>query len=140
MTILDVSLVPLVHDIAQDIRPGNPVGRTDEIRMRDGAERLADIRAVRDVPMRREEEGADAICVRGVSVWGFCGVVLVLVLAGGVFGGGIYIVVLTVVDIVVIIDLVGEFLKFWTETSSGLLLLLLVRIIFFWLSLSPEHG
>lgn len=69
--VAQVCLVPLVADVAEKIGPRDTVGRADYPWVGDGAERFPNVGGVCDIPMGGEEDGADAIGVCGIAVWGF---------------------------------------------------------------------
>ena len=65
--IVEVGFVPLVPHVADQVGPGDAVGRFDEPRVGDGAEGLANVGGVGDVAVSGEKDGAQAGGVGGVA-------------------------------------------------------------------------
>ena len=74
--VLQIRFVPLVRDVAEDVRPGDAVRAAHDPRVGNGSERLAYVGGVGDIAVGGEEEGAYArgvtcVAVGGVeAVWG----------------------------------------------------------------------
>ena len=70
--VAQIRFVALVSDVAGQVGPRDGVGALYEIRVRGGAEGLADVGGVGDVAMRGVEDGADAGGVGGVPEGSVC--------------------------------------------------------------------
>lgn len=73
--ISEIGFIALVSYIASKVGPGDGVGPSDEIRVGDGPERLANIGGVGDIAMCTEEYGAETGCVSGIANVGVGGLV-----------------------------------------------------------------
>lgn len=73
--IVEIGFVPLVAHVADQVGPGDAVGRFDEPGVGDGAEGLAYVGGVGDVAVGGEKDGAQASGVGGVAEVGVCGFV-----------------------------------------------------------------
>ena len=72
--VAQVGLVAFVNDVADQVGPGDAVGRAHQVGMGDGAEGFANVGGVGDIAMSGEKYGAQAIGVTGVPIGGFFGV------------------------------------------------------------------
>lgn len=70
---MPVGLVPLVADVAEDVRPRDAVGAAHQPGVGDGPEGLANVGGIGDVAVGREEDGTEAGSVGGVADVGFRG-------------------------------------------------------------------
>lgn len=70
--VAQIRFVALVSDVAGQVGPRDGVGALYDIRVRGGAEGLADVGGVGNIAMRGAENGADAGGVGGVPEGGVC--------------------------------------------------------------------